>query len=250
MPQAEFIDSLPETTRALSMVKYGAHDFITFDVASGAPYVVCTNCLVLLQVGSYDQHLVGTKKDTCYKRFPKGVDLFSEIQGGKGTKKQDSDKFWRQFFIDYAGVVGVNKKLFSKSDVTEKTDEFKAYATETLAEIRKKSENRHFFYLERDGVKALLFSPYLASGKVRGVCVCKNEDGELCGFVSCLNKVAGHLTKNHTKVKTNRVLRNAVCINIKLPGSDVNKGDMEEVGTMEGEDVFFPFTALHISLPH
>ena len=71
----------------------------------------------------------------------------------------------------------------------------------------------------------------------------KDDDGDLCGFVCCLNKVAQHLTKEHTKMKTNRVFRKAKCI-------DINKcEDMEEVGT-EGEDVSFLVTLLHISLSH
>ena len=193
------------------MVKYGPDDFITFDEASGPPYAVCTYCLVLLQVGSYDQHLVSTNK--CLIRFLMGVDLFSELQGGKGLKKHDSEKF----FINYAENTALKKKYFSPPiDIAQKTDAFKAFAEEKLEDLCHKCQHRNFFLLERDGVKAMLISPYLVSGKVKGLCVCKNEDGEFCGHVCCLNKVAKHLAKEHTKVKTNRKLKKAWCVDITI----------------------------------
>ena len=131
-------------------------------------------------MGSYDQHLVGTKKDMCYKRCPKGVDLFSELQGGKGLKKNDSDKFWRQFFITYAEKVALKNNLFSPNDIAQQTNQFKGLATEKLAELCYKYQTRNFFYLERDGVKAMLFSPFLVSGKVKGLCVCSRTTMAIC----------------------------------------------------------------------
>ena len=180
----------------MTIVKYGHETFLGCDLEWGTPMVVCVDCLVCMQVGSFAQHM---KK--CASIAP--IDLFTELPSGKGKKKNDSANFWRSYFPDHAAKMAISdltKAKLTKEDIREQTEAFQAYATQILETMRRKCAERHFFLIRRNKITAMLMSPRLHL-PVRGLCLCKTVDGDgrFCGHTCSLNRITEHMATHIEK---------------------------------------------------